>query len=206
MRWNEIIDNKLTEGDVVSLGAHKVDKAVGEYTNALQGIYKGESDFFKSGKFLPFAESYIKSGFNKDFAPQIIVDVNFRDVRLNPAARELVKALRGQRFKIQPASGHAPPFARKTVDLNTAKALFAEREQSPIGAYQPSRSGFRTAYQEHWNDAGVGFNISVGGMDSRRGERGNNYREEYHIIDDDKDMAEVAQTYALIQRAKIKGV
>jgi hypothetical protein len=45
-------------------------------------------------------------------------------------------------------------------------------------------------------------------MDGRRGDKyGNNYREEYHIIDDDADMKEVSHMFALIQRAKhIKSV
>jgi hypothetical protein len=217
--WIDIV-KVLTEGDVVSLSGHKMDKAVDQYARVIQGIYASEQAFFKDGKFLPFAESYIRSNFAADHALEILVDVNFRDLKLAPETKMLIKDLRGQGFKITRipwARDHAPKenprgdcqwgYARKVVDINTAKQLFASRENSPLGAYQPSANGMRTVHKNIWDDRGVGFNITVGGQDCRRGDKyGNSCREEYHIVDDDKDMSEAAQAFALIQRAKIKGV
>ncbi len=209
---------KLLEGDVVSLQGHKTDKAMTGYVDAIQGILNGEQNFFKQGKFTPFAQSYIASGFNPECAPEILIDVNFRDYRPSPAARELIAELKAKRWPYNAATrwakGHRPkenpdqqpmgPWFRKVLDLNTAKELFASREGSPFGAYQPSRSGLRTAHLNNWDERGVGFNISVGGRDGRRGDKyGNDYREEHHIIDDEKDMKEVSDTYAMIQRARL---
>jgi hypothetical protein len=210
----------LVEGDVVSLGAHKTEKAMNSYADAIGGILQGEQAFFASGKFSPFAQSYIAHDFDKEYAPELILDVNFRDFRPAPDARQLIAELRKQKFQVtytKWAKGHEPkenprqdplgPFARKVIDLNTAKELFAGREDSPLGAYQPSRSGLRTTHLNNWDDRGIGFNISCGGYDGRRGDKyGNPERQEYHIIDDDKDMKEVSDTYAMIRRAHVKSV
>ena len=218
----DIIDlvSKLIEGEVVDLRQHKTDRAINDYVGAIGDIIKGEADFFAGGKFSCFAASYIESGFDKEYEPEILLDVSFLDFRPSPEAKELLLQLKAQRFEIvrtKWAKGYQPkenpdknrmgPFARKVIDLNTAKQIFAQREHSEFGAYQPSRSGFRTTHHNLWDDRGVGFNINVGGMDNRRGDKyGNKHRQEYHIIDDDKDMKEVSDTFAAIQRAKIKGV
>lgn len=216
MRWNELIN----EGDVVDLSQHKMKNAFSDYADVIQSIMRSEQAFFKTGKFLPFAESYIRNNFDKAFAPEIVVDVNFRDVKLTPEARALVQELRADRWainRIKWAAGHVPTtnpegncnwgHAQKVIDLETAKRLFAGRKNSPYGAYQKSASGMRTTHVKVWDERGVGFNITVGGEDCRRGDKyGNACRNEYHIIDDEKDMAEVAQCFALIQRARIKPV
>jgi hypothetical protein len=207
----------LNEGEVVDLGQHKQDKAISGYRNAMQGIYNSESEFFASGKFAPFAKTYIDSGFNAEFAPIIELRIRFRDDRPMPTVRALKQELRQQRFKISAAhtwaKGYKPKantqqdhwggWADKTITMPVARDLFANRAHSAFGAYQPSRSGFRTDHKNLWDERGVGFNIVVGGHDSRRGERGYATREEHHVIDDENDMQEVSQMFALIQRARM---
>ncbi len=134
--------------------------------------------------------------------------------------------MRAKRFKVQPPTKWAKiagkstrpetnphqhgygGFADKEIDLPTARQLFANREHSSFGAYQPSRYGMGYNHQNVWDSRGVGFYIMVGGHDNRRGDRkfGTDYREEFHIIDDDADMQEVAHMFALIQRAKMAAV
>lgn len=211
----------ITEGEVVDLGKHKVEKAVGEYSNAVQAAYSSEAEFFASGKFMPFARSYIESGFDPEKRPEIDIDVSFRDHKRSPEARLLWNELRSRGFKMTPArwaKGYAPKenprqeqqggFARKTLDINTAKRIFAERVKSPFGAYQPSRSGFRTSSHKVWDDRGVGFHIIVSGYDGRRpGKYADEpQRYETHIIDNDRDMKEVADMFAAIERARMKSV
>jgi hypothetical protein len=213
MRWNDIIN----EGDVVSLGAHKVKKAGDEYASAIQSIIAGEGAFFKEGKFLPFAETYIRTG--KGF-PEIIMDVSVRsvaDMRARPELKEFMKELRLRGFKVEQTKYHKSctmsaterqgPWARKSLGLDDLRQIWGSREHSPYGAYQESRSGFRTAHKDSFDERGVGFNICVGGIDSRRGDKyGNADREEHHIIDNDADFKEVMDMFALINRARMKSV
>lgn len=205
---------ELMEGDVINLQSHKTEKAVDDYVNVIRDMYKGEKDFFAGGKFVPFAQSYIDSQFDPKFKPWIEITVHARDYKLSPEVKALFVGLRAQRFKYESATkwakGYRPkagtvnyalgPWATKQIDFNTARELFANREHSPYGVYQKSSSGFRSTYEYTWNEFGVGFNIVVGGYDSRRGEYP---REEYHIIDDDKDMKEVSEMFAMINRARI---
>lgn len=206
---------KLMEGDVVSLQQHRTDKAFGDYADAMGGIIQGEQNFFKSGKFMPLAASYIKSGFVPEYKPGIYLWVHFRDPRPSQEARLVIDELRKNRFKYEPAMKWAKgsykgnpdqhaygPSMEKQIDLNSAKKFFAERGHSVFGAYQPSRMGMRTSTQNIWNDAGVGFSIYVMGYDDRRG----SFREEAHVVDDEKDMKEVSDAFAAIERAKMKSV
>lgn len=210
----------LNEADVVDLKQHRTNKVVGDYAGAIGGIIQGEKNFYATGKFMPFAQSFIESDFNSEYRPTITMRVYFRDPTLSPDARALRDTLRKKGFKYHPATkwvkGSYPgnpnqqahgPFLEKDIDLNTAKLLFAERNSSPFGAYQPSRLGMGHDSQNIWDDRGAGFNIFVGGMDARRGDKyGNAHREEHHVIDDDKDMKEVADTFAAIQRSHVRAV
>lgn len=196
MRWQEII-----EGDVVNLGQFRKEKPIKDYADSVQRIYQGEASFFATGKFLPFAQSYIESNFDKEYAPVFFIDVSFRDAKLSPAAKECLAMLRQRRFKIHRTK--EGPWARKEgVSYQEARQAFEERQNSPYGAYQPSRAGFRSSYVNNFNDAGIGFNIAVMGMDSRRAQP----RQEDHIIDSEKDMTEVSEMMAQIERAKFKTV
>lgn len=216
----DLVKNGLREGEVVDLSQHKKEKAFAGFADAVRGLYQGEKDFFSTGKFAPFAETFIKSGFDRKFAPKILLDVKFRDYRKSPEARALCDELRAQRFKIMAGEkwgkGYRPKentnqdmmggWAEKEISMQEARAVFADRENSQFGAYQPSRSGFRTTHLNVWDERGVGFSILAGGHESRRGDKyGNPYTEEYHIIDDDDDMKDLAQMFALIQRATMAG-
>jgi hypothetical protein len=216
---DDVVKN-LLEGDVVSLSQHKTDKAFNNYASALGGIVQGERNFFATGKFMPFAKSYIESGFEPETRPQIFLNVSARDPRPSQEAKLLISELRKNGFKYEPPIKWAKgayqgnpnqdphgAWLHKEIDLNTAKKWFAQRDNLPFGAYQPSRSGMRTSHQNNWNDHGLGFNITVMGMDNRRGDKyGNPYRQEEHIIDDEKDMKEVSDMFAAIQRSNIKSV
>jgi hypothetical protein len=117
----------------------------------------------------------------------------------------VLRDLRSQGFKYDPrtpfAKGSKPrqnpeqnaygPRVEKMIDLRAARVIFQTRDHSPFGVYQPSELGFRTSHKRLWDQRGLGFNLIVGGYDSRGGEYGNAYREEYHVIDDDTDMTEV---------------
>lgn len=212
----DLIDSikKLFEGEVVDLKQHKTDKAFGSYADAIGGLIQGEKDFFSQGKFSPFAKSYIESGFDPKFAPVIGVTVMFRDFKVNPQARALLNQMAKERPKWQihrqkyhkefTGTKQGPYCMLDGISIEQARSLFENRENSPYGAYCPSRSGFRTSSVENWNEDGIGFNITVGGQDGRRGDKyGNATREEYHIIDNEKDMAEVSHMFALIRRARM---
>lgn len=216
MRWYEI----MNEGDVVDLKQVKTDRAFGDYADAIGGIVQGEKNFFATGKFMPFAQSYIQSGFEPSYKPEIHLNVTARDQRPSQEARLIIQELRKNGFKYEPATKWAKgayngnphndphgPWMYKVIDLNTAKKYFAERNNLPFGAYQPSRSGMRTSHVNNWNEHGLGFNLTVMGMDHRRGDKYSNpHRQEEHIIDDEKDMKEVSDAYAAIQRSGMKSV
>lgn len=206
--------------NVVDLRQHKTAKAFSNYLDAVSDVYQGEADFFASGKFMPFAQAYIEQGFAARYRPEITITVHFRDWRPSPVARELIRQLRAERFKYQPATpfakGSKPkdnvnqeaygPWLSKEIDLNQAKAVFQDRAASPYGAYQQSRAGFRYSHKNVWDDRGVGFNLTGMGYDCRRGDCNDWRRQETHIIDDDKDMTEVVNMFAAIRRAQIKSV
>jgi hypothetical protein len=219
----------LFEGDVVSLQKHKTDKALVSYTDAIGDIFRGERDFFKQGKFLPFAQSYIDSGFDPNFCPTIELQIASSDWQIRPETKAFFQSLKTMGFKIDgptalakaykarlraelksnPEAERYPygPAATKTIDLRTAREIFQNRDNSPYGVYRKSRGGFRTDCDNVYDARGIGFNIVVGGQDHRRGDKyGQPHREEWHIIDSDQDMQEVAQMAALIERARIKSV
>lgn len=213
-----IIRIALREGEVVDMKAHKFGKAVDGYGDAIQGIVGAERDFFSTGKFAPFAKTYIDSGFDPKMAPTIELEVGLRDERPSAEARALLAQLRAERFKMvaatKRAKGTRPPpnpdqhglgaFGTKLLTISEARDIFAGRENSPYGAYRRSRRGFRTDALNDWDARGAGFSIIVGGHDSRREDKyGSPTREEHHIIDDDKDMAEVSHMFALIARARM---
>ena len=203
----------------VDLHQHKMNKAVSNYADVIGGLAKREWDFFAGGKFGPFAKTYIDSDFNPKFQPTIELTVRVRDYQPSPEARTVLRDLRSQGFKYVPrtqfAKGHKPkdnpdqygygPWVEKMIDLRAARELFQTRDQSPYGTYQPSEMGFRTSYKRLWDTRGLGFNLVVGGYDTRRGDKyGNDTRQEHHVIDDDTDMTEVVNMFAAIQRSHIK--
>lgn len=219
MRIRDII-----EGDVVDLSAHKFKKAADSYVDALRGMFSSEREFFATGKFLPFAKTYIDHKLDLKYRPRIVLTVNFRDSsqlkERKPEANQFIRVLRSEGFKIVPESklhkdfsragdmeSALGPFGEKTLTVDEARAAFASRENSPYGVYQPSEAGFRASFKHLWDSRGIGFNITVEGYDSRRGDKyGNPMRHEAHVIDNDKDMAEVVEMYALINRAMIGAV
>ena len=212
-KWIDLMNEgqEITEGDVVSLSQHKSEKVAGEYSSAIQQIYKGEADFFAGGKFLPYAKAYIESGYNPEYRPVFYLMVTFRDFRPNDAAKQVLAQLRAKRFKIERtkyAKGYSAPkegpWTHKEISFEDARELFLNRAHSPFGAYQPSRSGFRTSRIENYSEDGVGFCLSVLGMDYRRPGKyaSETHRQEDHIIDDDKDWQEVASMMAEIKRAQ----
>ncbi len=193
----------------MSLSKHKSDKAMGAYADALQSVYASEADFFKEGsKFMPFAKSYIESGFDSKMAPIFSVDVTFRDYKLSPAARTLLNSMKrpwhihrtkyAKGYKMDQRSG---PYAYKDITFEEARKIWETRNSSVYGAYHPSRSGFRNSTQAIFDDNGLGFCLMVGGHDERRGGR-----EEYHVIDDDKDWSEVVNMMAVINRSRIQSI
>lgn len=213
--------NQLGEGEIVDLRQHKTDRVMGDYLDAIQGLVNSEADFFFSGKFAPFAKSYIDNQFDPKFAPQLSLDIKFRDPRPNEFVRALKQELRASRFKIEApvkwAKGARPMentnedqwggWATKAISLEDARRLFDGRETSHFGAYQPSRMGFRTSHQNIWDKNGVGFSLTCAGFDGRRDDKyGNPERHEEHIIDNDADMQEISHMFALIRRAKMISV
>lgn len=211
--WIELAQ-KLFEGEVVDLGKHKMNRAFQDYADAVGGIVAGEKNFFATGKFMPFAQSYLETG-DEDFFPQIYLGVDIKPYRKTPELKEFIADLRRQRFEIRhtkyhpdcPMEQRTGPYCLKKIGLNDLREIWANRANSPYGAYQPSRSGFRTSHLENYDERGVGFHASVLGYDHRRGDKYSNaYREEDHIIDDDKDYQEVIDMFAAIQRGGIKSV
>lgn len=212
--------NTGDSANVVSLKSHQFKKAIQSYAVAINSIIQSEAAFFSQGKFLPFASSYIESNFKPDFCPELFMDVCFRDYIPKGEAKEFLASLKKSGFEIihiKYAKGCAPktnpenrrlgPIARKVLSYAEGRELFSNREHSPYGAYQPSQSGFRSTCIENWDSRGVGFHLRLGGEDNRRGDKYRNpTRYEDHIIDNDKDMQEVADMYAMIQRSKIKSV
>jgi hypothetical protein len=205
--------NIINEGEVVNLAQHKTAKTVGAYVDALAPIFQGEAEFFASGKFLPFAKAYIDSGYSKEYAPEFYVQVSFRDHRLTPAAKDVLSDLRARKFKIDRTKYHKEftgtkegPWAQKIVSFEEAREFFLARDHSPFGAYQPSRSGFRSSRVENYDENGVGFNVSVLGMDYRRPGKYSSqpHRQEDHVVDNDKDWQEVADMMATIKRSHMK--
>ncbi len=211
-KWIDII----TEGEVVSLSKHKTDKAMNAYADALRPLFKSEADFFQAGyKFMPFAKAYIESGFDSEMAPEFSIGVTFRDFKLTPHARELLNTMkrpwdvrRTKYAKVFPKEQREGPYADKNISFEEARSIWESRNNSPYGAYQPSRSGFRTSSQDIFDENGLGFNLTVGGFDDRReGEfSGQKFRQEYHVIDHDKDWSEVVNMMAAINRARVSSV
>lgn len=200
----DIVEGVFPDDKIVDLRQHKLGRASGAYANNVQGIFSDERAFFASGKFAPFAKTYLDNDSDPKLLPTIELDVQFRDFRLGLEARHLLTDLRARKFKIISLKPNGP-LATKLIDSATARSLFSDREHSVYGAYQPSRHGFRTSRVETYDARGVGFALIVGGYDGRRGDnRGNPIREEHHVIDDDADMREVSQMFALIQRARMK--
>lgn len=198
--------------DVVDLRQHRSEAAVGRYLAEVGHIVAGEAALFGQAKFTPFARSFIESGFAREMEPVIALVVRFRDDVLARPERTFTARLRRYGFAYAPglrwAKGRRPnanpnqdpwgPELEKRVDLAVARGLFDGRENSEFGAYQRSSLGFRTAHVREWNDRGIGYSIVVGGHDDRRGR----LAVEHHIVDDNRDMAELAHMAALIERAQ----
>ena len=212
--WIYLIENPptLLDGEVVSLSQHKTNKNFGDYVDAVQQIYKGEADFFTEGKFLPFSKAYIDSGYDPDYAPVFSLDVSFRDEKRTPRAREVLATMTGKSWDIQrtkyeasyPKEHRSGPYAVKQISFEEARTIWNSRDHSPYGAYQPSKSGFRSARIDNYDKDGMGFCLMVGGKDYRRSGKyaSEPHREEYHIIDNQKDWQEVADMMASIVRAR----
>lgn len=207
MRYSEII-----EGEVVDLGAHRFGRAVDEYSSTIQQIVKSSADHFGKGtKFIPFAQSYIESGYDREYLPEFFIDVQFRDYRPAPEARAVLDEMKKQRWEIIRTKYSKDyqvtkegPLARKdNLSFDEVRAIWENRENSKYGAYQKSRHGFRSSRLDTYDERGLGFSLLVMGLDARREQYGKP-SEEYHIIDDEQDWAEVVEMMALIRRSKIK--
>lgn len=199
--------------DVTDLGKYKFGKAVESYADAIGGLYRSERDFFRGGKFLPYADAFIESGFDCEYQPTFHVLISFRDLVPNEDAKNLLGRLKSDRFEIRTtkyARKYRAEIRKKGMDHNDAfgpvataelgfdeaQGIFAGRECGKFGAYQPSSGGFRTVCQRHWDERGVGFSIHACGNDHRRN------RWEEHIIDDQADMDEIAAMMARINAAR----
>jgi hypothetical protein len=204
----------LMTSDVTDLGKYKFGKAVDSYADAIGGIYQSERDFFRGGKFLPYADAYIESGFDNEYRPTFHVLIDFRDYKPSEEAQSLLRRLKSDRFEIRKtkyAREYLAEIKKKGKDHNDSfgplataelfwfeevQGIFAGRDSGKFGAYQPSAGGFRTVSQKNWDERGVGFSIHVCGNDHRR----NKFEE--HIIDNQADMDEVAAMMARINVAQ----
>lgn len=184
----------ITE-NVVDMKQFKQEKSISKHKDQLDNVYASEANFFSQGKFLPFARAYVNSGFNKNYKPKYFIEITFRE--RSDATKPILKSLRDQKFKVRPIKNDTPDV-HKYLTIDEVRSLFENRNNSPYGAYQPSRNGFRSSRQENWNEQGMGFSLFCIGMDDRKN------REEYHIIDDEEDMKEVADMEAFIRRSLLK--
>ncbi|NTF17074.1 hypothetical protein G6L37_01350 [Agrobacterium rubi] len=199
--------------NITDLKSFKFCKTLDGYMDSISSIYQSEAAFFKEAKFAPFADSFIDSGFDREYFPTFHVLIDFRHYKPSEEALALLRRLKADRFEIVPqnfskeyraeirrkpldAPGCYGPFASAQIGFEEARGIFSARDEGRLGAYQPSSSGFRTVFRENWDDRGVGSRIVVCGHDARRS------RFEEHIIDDDRDMSEVSTMMARIQAAR----
>ena len=202
----------MTE-NVTDLRSYKFGKAAESYAQSVGAVFRSEKEFFSTAKFAPFADAYVESGFDEEYRPVFHIQIDFRHYKPSEEAQALLRRLKSDRFEVKTqkfakeyraevrrkpldAPGSYGPYASAEISFEEARGIFAARDEGRLGAYQPSRSGFRTSCQENWDERGVGFRIIVCGHDIRRS------RFEEHIIDDDRDMAEVATMMAHIQAAR----
>lgn len=200
---------------VTDLGKYKFGKAVESYADAIGDIYRSEREFFRGGKFLPYADAFIESGFDREYRPTFHVVISFRDLVPNEDAKDLLRRLKSDRFEIRDikygrkyraeirkkGTDHNDaygPVATAELGFNETQGIFAGRQCGRFGAYQPSSAGYRTVCQRYWDERGVGFSLHVCGNDHRRN------RWEEHIIDDQADMDEIAAMMARINAAQTK--
>lgn len=209
-RWIDLV----CEGDIVSLGQHRWNKAAQNYADSLRDMVASERAFY-ANKFLPLATSFIESGFDPSFAPEFLIDVSFGGVEnMTPEIRELGQSLRAKGFKnLHSARVNRNgkrvrdlPYFRKKISFEEARRYFEQQKDGYLGAYQPSALGYGERTNEVYDNRGIGFSITMGGQDSRRGKYGKPYHEAYHVIDNEADMAEVGEAMALIKRARFKSV
>jgi hypothetical protein len=199
---------------VTDLKSYKFTKAADTFIGAIGDIYRSERAFFETGKFLPYADSYIASGFDEEYRPTFHVLIDFRDYKPTEEAQALLKRLKSDRFELRKTkygreylaeikkkgtdhNDSFGPVATAELRFDEVQGIFAGRESGKFGAYQPSASGFRTVCRKNWDHRGIGFNIVVCGNDHRR----NKFEE--HIIDDQSDMDEVAAMMARIRVAQM---
>lgn len=194
---------------VTDLRSYKFGKTMDTFMGAVGGIYRSEKAFFETGKFLPFADAYVESGFDEEYRPRFHVSIDFRDYKPSEDAQALLRRLKSDRFEIDKrkfaraylaeirrspdARESYGPLASTELSFEEARGIWAARTSGKFGAYQPSSGGFRTVCKKNWDERGVGFNIVVCGNDHRR----NKFEE--HIIDDEADMAEVVTMMASIR-------
>lgn len=190
--------------DVTDLKAARFKKRINSFNASVNPLFEDERQFFLRGKFLPFAQGYIESGFADDRRPTFHVTVEFRDYFLDEAAKNLVTHLAGSGFEIEKQnfskaflrrikSGEAKPdhanaygpFATRQVEFDEALRILANREDGNLGAYQPSLHGFRQTSIKNYDKHGIGFNVVCCGYDARRG------RFEEHVVDDQTDVEEL---------------
>lgn len=88
--------NKVTD-----LRSYKFAKTVDTFMGAVGGIYHSEKNFFETGKFLPFADSYAESGFKEEYRPRFYVSIDFRDYKPSEDAQALLRRLKADRFEIE---------------------------------------------------------------------------------------------------------
>lgn len=195
--------NIITESEVVSLGQHRVEKAMDGYVSTMRDIIQNMADGYSEGKFMPIAITYIESGFDPEYKPIFYIDVDAKVERATRGSEAIafLRSLRG--FKYHKGDKWTGPWARMTnASYDLVRRLFTTRSSGEYGTYQPSRLGFGETYQPLYDDRGVGFHISVSGYDNRYDGKHSKYRDVGHVIDNDEDWQEVASMMAAIQRAQ----
>lgn len=205
----------MTAG-ITDLKTHRVRKAAQPFSDQVGAIFKSEADFCYSGKFFAFAHGYLDSGFDRERRPTFHVTVQCRDYFVNEQAKNLLKRLVTEGFKIEKLavskeflrkikSGEAKPDAANAfgptatleVEFDEALRFLANREDGSMGSYQSSRYGFGTDPHLVYDAAGVGFNVVCCGYDSRRG------RYQEHVVDDHCDIEELCAMMSQIRAGQV---
>jgi hypothetical protein len=200
--------------EITDLKTHRARKIFQNFANETNSVFASEAEFFQTGKFFAFAQGYVDSGFKPDHRPTFHVTVQFRDYAADEQAKALLARLKSDGFKIEKQAfsnefvkriksgevkpDHANaygPWATREVEFDQALRILANREDGSMGAYQPSRYGFRVASDYAYDANGVGFNVVCCGYDARRG------RFEEHVVDDQYDVEELCAMMSEIRAA-----
>jgi hypothetical protein len=200
--------------DITDLRAHRSRKLFQNFAERTSGVLASEAEFFQTGKFFAFAQGYVESGFADERRPRFHVTIQCRDYYPSEQAIALLARLKSDGFKIEKQSfskdylkriksGEVKPdhvnaygpMATREVEFDQALRILANREDGSMGAYQPSRHGFRILSDYVYDADGVGFNVVCCGYDARRG------RFEEHVVDDQYDVEELCAMMSEIRAA-----